>query len=120
MQIFPGTSSFPESSWARTNRSYSLSLSPCHAHHALTATSTSNPKVYLGALQHLSVPPSKCVLVAAHIGDLRHAASHGMKTVYVRRSTEEPDVKDTVKTKANGGEVDMVVDSILELAELIS
>ncbi|KAI0346841.1 haloacid dehalogenase [Trametopsis cervina] len=78
-----------------------------------------NPKVYLGALHHLSVPPSKCALVAAHIYDLRHAASHGMKTVYVRRPTEDLDVKDTVKTKADGGEVDMVVDSILELAELV-
>ncbi|KAI0089076.1 haloacid dehalogenase [Irpex rosettiformis] len=77
-----------------------------------------NPKVYLGALHHLSVPPRNCVMVAAHIYDLQHAALHGMKTVYVRRATEDLDKRDSIKSKANGGEVDLVVDSILELAEL--
>ncbi len=62
--------------------------------------------------------PDKCVLVAAHIYDLQNAASHGMKTVYVRRATEDLAVRDGIKSKANGGEVDLVVDSILELAEL--
>ncbi|OBZ79363.1 (S)-2-haloacid dehalogenase 4A [Grifola frondosa] len=42
-----------------------------------------NPKVYLGALHHLSLAPNECALVAAHIFDVRAAASHGMKTVYV-------------------------------------
>ncbi|KAI0700716.1 haloacid dehalogenase [Cytidiella melzeri] len=79
-----------------------------------------NPKVYLGALHHLSVPPDKCVMVAAHIYDLQNAASHGMKTVYVRRATEDIGRSDSVASKANGGEVDMVVDSIMELAELFA
>ncbi|KAI0638746.1 haloacid dehalogenase [Trametes polyzona] len=78
-----------------------------------------NPKVYLGALHHLSVPPEKCALVAAHIHDLRAAASHGMKTVYVRRPTEDVGVQDSVKSKSQGGEVDAVVDSFEELAALI-
>ncbi|KAI0816907.1 haloacid dehalogenase [Trametes gibbosa] len=75
-----------------------------------------NPKVYLGALQHLSVPPEKCALVAAHIHDLRAAASHGMKTVYVQRPTEDVAVRESVKSKAEGGEVDIVVDSFDKLA----
>ena len=57
-------------------------------------------------------------MVAAHIYDLQHAASHGMKTVYVRRATEDLDRRESIKSKADGGEVDLVVDSILELAEL--
>lgn len=75
--------------------------------------------MYLGACQQLSIPPENCALVAAHIYDLRAAASHGYKTVYVRRSTEDKDMRDSVKSKAQGGEVDMVVDSLLELAELL-
>ena len=58
-------------------------------------------------------------MVAAHIYDLRAAASHGMKTVYVRRQTEDGDVRDSVKNKADGGEVDVVVDSFGELAALM-
>ena len=42
-----------------------------------------------------------------------------MKTVYVRRPTEDMDVKNSVKTKQDGGEVDVVVDSFEELAELL-
>ena len=58
-------------------------------------------------------------MVAAHIYDLRAAASHGMKTVYVRRPTEDGDVRDSVKSKADGGEVDVVVDSFTDLANLM-
>ncbi|TBU25651.1 haloacid dehalogenase [Dichomitus squalens] len=78
-----------------------------------------NPKTYLGAIHHLDIPPEKCAMVAAHIYDLRAAASHGMKTVYVRRPTEDGDVRDIVKTKADGGEVDVVVDSFEQLANLM-
>ena len=81
-----------------------------------------NPKAYLQAIHHLSLPPSQCAMVAAHIKDLRAAASVGMKTVYVRRVGEDPIVRDgeLVKSKNEGGEVDCVVDSFLELSEIIS
>ena len=61
-------------------------------------------------------------MVAAHIHDLRAAASLGMKTIYVRRGGEDPVVRDgeLVKSKDEGGEVDCVVDSFLELSEVIS
>ncbi|KAI0933034.1 hypothetical protein AcW1_000025 [Taiwanofungus camphoratus] len=77
-----------------------------------------NPKVYLGALHHLSLPPEKCAMVAAHMYDLRAAASHGMKTVYVRRPGEQ-DEPGEVKPKNEGGIVDVVVDSFVELAALM-
>jgi len=81
-----------------------------------------NPKAYLQAIHHLSLPPSQCAMVAAHIQDLRAAANVGMKTVYVRRVGEDPIVRDgeLVKSKDEGGEVDCVVDSFLELSKIIS
>lgn len=79
-----------------------------------------NPKTYLGAAHHLSVPPTQVAMVAAHILDLRAAASHGLRTVYVRRPTEDGEgVRETVKTRAEGGDVDVVVDSFEELAEVL-
>lgn len=52
------------------------------------------PELYLGALRLLQAPPETVVLVAAHNADLRAAASHGMRTAFVHRSTEdrEPEV----------------------------
>jgi FMN phosphatase YigB (HAD superfamily) len=74
--------------------------------------------MYLEAAQHLEVAPSMVCMVAAHIEDLRHAARHGMKTVYVRRPTEDMDQREQIKPKSLGGEVDAVVDSFLQLAAL--
>jgi len=63
-------------------------------------------------------------MVAAHIKDLRAAASVGMKTIYVPRSDDEENptmvgngVMMKVKSKDEGGEVDCVVNSFLELSE---
>jgi FMN phosphatase YigB (HAD superfamily) len=78
-----------------------------------------NPKAYQGAIRHLSLPPEKCAMVAAHILDLRAAAGQGMKTVYVNRPEEEWDPTDTVKSKKDGGEVDLVVSSFVELASIL-
>ena len=59
-------------------------------------------------------------MVAAHIYDLRAAAKEGMRTIYVRRPTEDTeDIRSAVKSKKDGGEVDLVVDSIDELAGLL-
>lgn len=80
-----------------------------------------NPKVYLGALNHLSLEPNNCAMVAAHIYDLRAAAALGMRTVYIRRVGEESAIGvGEIKAKAQGGEVDVVVDSFTELAALLS
>lgn len=58
-------------------------------------------------------------MVAAHMWDLEAAAKQGMKTVYVPRPTDDGDLKDKVKSKAEGGEVDVVVGSFEELASLV-
>jgi len=77
-----------------------------------------NPAVYQGALRLLSVKPEQCAMVAAHMHDLRAAAQQGMRTIYVRRATEDPaDVRESVREKKDGGEVDLVVDGLAELAQ---
>jgi len=93
-----------------------------------------NPKMYLGAASHLSLPPNKCAMVAAHIYDLAAAKKYGLRTVYVRRVTEDSeDIRKKVwatGTNSSGDkhgdsegeddfEVDVVVDSFEELAEVI-
>ncbi|KAI5117431.1 hypothetical protein M0805_007002 [Coniferiporia weirii] len=79
-----------------------------------------NPIVYQGALHHLSVRPDQCAMVAAHIFDLRAAAKEGMRTIYVRRPTEDSsEMRTSVKAKKDGGEVDIVVDSFEELAQVL-
>ena len=79
-----------------------------------------NPEVYLGALRHLNLPGEKCAMVAAHLWDLKAAAKHaGMKTVYVPRITDDLEDREGVKSKAEGGEVDVVVNSFEELAALL-
>ncbi|KAJ7152720.1 HAD-like domain-containing protein [Mycena crocata] len=79
-----------------------------------------NPEVYRGAAKHLSLEPHNCAMVAAHIYDLRAAASIGMRTIYIRRVGEESPDAGEVKSKAEGGEVDMVVDSFIDLAKLLA
>jgi len=65
-----------------------------------------NPVMYLKALELLKVEPSKAAMVAAHAYDLRAAAKLGMKTIYIQRSTEDPDENmETVRT-----EVDLFID----------
>lgn len=59
-------------------------------------------------------------MVATHMWDLTGAAKCGLKTIYIRRAAEEPMSEDEVKSKADGGEVDIVVDSFVELADILS
>lgn len=75
--------------------------------------------MYLGAARFLDLPPSKVALVAAHIHDLRGAAAQGMRTVYVPRPRADEGVRDQVKGKAEGGEVDLVVSSFVDLAKWV-
>jgi hypothetical protein len=60
-------------------------------------------------------------MVAAHMFDLRAAAAQGMYTIYVRRLDEDydengVDLANDVKSKAHGGEVDLVFESFVDLA----
>lgn len=57
-------------------------------------------------------------MVAAHEWDLRGASAAGLRTVYIPRSSEgSPEVE--VKTKGEGGEVDIIIRSFEELAGLL-
>ena len=46
-------------------------------------------KVYLGAAQKMGLEPEECVMVAAHLEDLKAAKHHGFRTIYVERPREE-------------------------------
>ncbi|KAL4778511.1 HAD-like domain-containing protein [Aspergillus varians] len=48
-----------------------------------------SPRVYLGAAEKLGFKPEQCVLVAAHLSDLKAAKACGFGTVYVERVGEE-------------------------------
>ena len=55
-------------------------------------------------------------MVAAHIYDLRAAAQLGMRTIYIRRPTEDtPDIRQSIRIKNDGGEVDLIVDNLNDL-----
>ncbi|GAA6061555.1 hypothetical protein JCM10212_001087 [Sporobolomyces blumeae] len=81
-----------------------------------------NPKMYLGAPKLLgyeddAIKDGKVAMVASHIYDLRAAAQHGLKTIYIPRSTEDVGVEgggSEVRPKHEGGEVDVVLKHGLE------
>ncbi|KAJ7457262.1 HAD-like domain-containing protein [Mycena galericulata] len=75
-----------------------------------------NPEAYVEAARSMSLPPSNCAVVSAHSEELRIAGGAGMKTIYVRRSSEDRDVEAEVLSKLEGGEFDLVVDSFEHLA----
>ncbi|KAF7376880.1 Haloacid type II [Mycena sanguinolenta] len=78
-----------------------------------------DPKVYLGAVKHLSLEPHNCAMVATHLFDLRGAASVGMRTIYIPRPGENPNGEE-VKLRADNGDVDVVVESFTELATILA
>jgi hypothetical protein len=60
-------------------------------------------------------------MVAAHLFDLRAAAKCGLKTIYIPRPDEDRPAEEEVgevKSKADGGEVDIVAKDFIELARL--
>lgn len=88
-----------------------------------TVIKSRSPKAYRSTIKLLGLEPSECAMVAAHIFDLRGAASVGMKTIYVPRPQEDADVMAEgleIKSKKDGGEVDLVVGSFTELAEVVN
>ncbi|KAI9712305.1 MAG: hypothetical protein M1820_001518 [Bogoriella megaspora] len=66
-----------------------------------------SPKVYLGAVEKLGLKPEECVMVAAHLADLKAAKGCGLRTVYVERPGEE--VLDVEEARGEGY-VDVWVD----------
>ncbi|GAA5946330.1 hypothetical protein JCM3775_007106 [Rhodotorula graminis] len=61
-------------------------------------------------------------LCASHIDDLRAAAQQGLRTIYIRRATEDvgiPHGGDAVRTRRDGGEVDVLIREIGEVAQWV-
>jgi 2-haloacid dehalogenase len=65
--------------------------------------------VYRGAAEKLGLPIKECVMVAAHLNDLRAAKSQGMQVVYVQRPGEEEWSDDEVNKARSEGWVDVWV-----------
>jgi len=77
-----------------------------------------DPKVYLGAVELLDLPPQRVAIVAAHIYDCAAAKAAGLRAVYVRRSTEDTDIpftSDFIKQ----GKTDAIVDDFWGVVKLI-
>jgi 2-haloacid dehalogenase len=47
-----------------------------------------DPEMYLGAADRLDLKPEQVMMVAAHKHDLRAAATHGLKTAFIKRPHE--------------------------------
>ncbi|KAJ4383278.1 hypothetical protein N0V86_001323 [Didymella sp. IMI 355093] len=73
----------------------------------LFGTYKPSPRVYLGAAERLQLPPDECVMVAAHLNDLKAAKENGLKTVYVERPGEEDWGQDEVEKARREGWVDL-------------
>ena len=80
-----------------------LSVQPSHAYKP-------DPRAYAVAVDALGLPPGELMMVASHVWDLRGAAGVGMQTCHVRRPGEDPPPE---------GEFDLVVDDLLELADVL-
>lgn len=42
-----------------------------------------------GAAEKMGLQPAECMMVAAHLDDLKYAKQNGFRTLYVERSQEE-------------------------------
>jgi hypothetical protein len=59
-------------------------------------------------------------MVAAHRFDLIAAASVGFKTIYIPRPAEDSrEIRESMRSKKDGGEVDLVVKDFEELTRLV-
>lgn len=73
------------------------------------------PESYLKSAEMLDLPPTACMLVAAHNSDLVAASQCGFKTAFVSRPNEHgPNQKIDLEAT---GDYDLVADSFLELAD---
>ena len=72
-----------------------------------------SPEVYLAAAAALDLAPERCMMVAAHAGDLTAARALGLATAFVRRPLENGPKG---KTDAPPGGCDIIADDFLDLA----
>ena len=72
------------------------------------------PRVYLASCEAFDLPPSRCMMVAAHSGDLSAAAACGLRTAFIAR----PDEKGLGKGEAASSvSVDFSARDLLDLAD---
>ena len=72
------------------------------------------PRVYLSACEAFDLPPGDCMMVAAHSGDLSHAAKCGLRTGHIARPNEHGPGKGETRPSVP---VDVAVTSFTELAD---
>jgi 2-haloacid dehalogenase len=73
------------------------------------------PQAYLRTAEMLGLAPERCMMVAAHNGDLAAAAAQGFKTAFVRRPTEYGPGQTT--DLAPAGDWDFIAEDFNDLAE---
>ncbi|MEC9453794.1 MAG: haloacid dehalogenase type II, partial [Pseudomonadota bacterium] len=73
------------------------------------------PRAYLRTAEMLGLAPERCMMVAAHNGDLAAAAALGFKTAFVRRPNEYG--REQTSDLEPEGVWDIVAEDFLELAE---
>ena len=73
------------------------------------------PEAYMLTADFLGLAPERCLMVAAHEGDLEAAAACGLRTAYVHRPREYDDAGD--KPMPDAKAFDIVAADFLELAE---
>ena len=91
---------------------FDVQFSSEHFHHYKP-----DPQTYLGAVALLGLEPHEVALAAAHNGDLKAAASHGLRTIFLARPTEHGP-EQTTDLRAEG-EYDAVARDVLEIAALV-
>ena len=75
------------------------------------------PRVYLAAAEAFDLAPGATMMVAAHTGDLKHAAACGLRTAHIARPNEKgPGRGET----APSGLVDIAVADLTELADRLA
>ncbi|TKA57519.1 hypothetical protein B0A53_00750 [Rhodotorula sp. CCFEE 5036] len=83
-----------------------------------------NPVMYCRASELLGFDAAareagKVAMFASHVEDLIAAKQQGLYTIYIRRPTEDTGRRDGVKTFAEGGQVDVIIDDMSELVKLL-
>jgi len=71
------------------------------------------PRVYLASCEAFDLPPTECMMVAAHSNDLKHAAACGLRTAHVARPDEHGPGKGEPAPKVS---VDFAATSLEDLA----
>jgi 2-haloacid dehalogenase len=74
-------------------------------------------EMYLSAPFYLDLKPDQVMMCAAHVGDLHAARSHGLRTGFIHRPNEYGGGPAGVPDRVQGGEFDVVAESIIDLAQ---